>query len=136
MACTCVCVCVRVRACTRIRTFSPSVYLTLCDPMDYITLQAPLSLEFSRQGHWRGLPFPTSGDLPDPGIEPEPLAVPALAGGFFTTLPPGKRVCVYVCICTHTNMCNSMDMPHKYAECEEPHAKKKFRLSDLICMKL
>ena len=48
--------------------------------------QAPLSLEFSRQEYWCGLPFPSPGDLPDPGIKP---ASPGLAGGFFTTEPPG-----------------------------------------------
>ena len=42
---------------------------------------------FSRQEFWSGLPFPSPGDLPDPGIEP---VSPALAGGFFTTEPPGK----------------------------------------------
>ena len=52
--------------------------------------KAPLSLEFSRQGCWRGLSFPTPGDLPDPGIEPTSLVSPALTGGFFTTVPPGK----------------------------------------------
>ena len=46
--------------------------------------QVPLSMEFSGQEYWRGLPFPP-GNLPDPGIEPELLASPALAGGFFTT---------------------------------------------------
>ena len=35
-----------------------------------VVCQAPLSLEFSRQEYWSGLPFPSSGDLPDPGIEP------------------------------------------------------------------
>ena len=44
--------------------------------------QAPPSLGFSRQEHWSGLPFPSPGDLPDPGIEP---MSPALAGRFFTT---------------------------------------------------
>ena len=47
--------------------------------------QASLSMELSRQEYWSGLPFPTPGDLPDPGIEPEYLASPALAGRFFTT---------------------------------------------------
>ena len=47
--------------------------------------QAPLSLGFSRQEYWSGLPFPSPGDLPDPGIEPESLMFPALAGRFFTT---------------------------------------------------
>ena len=49
--------------------------------------QAPPSIGFPRQESWSGLPFPSPGDLPDPGIEP---ASPALAGGFFTTEPPGK----------------------------------------------
>ena len=45
---------------------------------------------FPRQEYWSGLPFPTPGDLPDPEIELTSLASPALAGGFFTTEPPGK----------------------------------------------
>ena len=40
------------------------------------------------------MPFPSLGDLPDPGIEPGSLASPALAGGLFTSEPPGKRLCV------------------------------------------
>ena len=47
--------------------------------------QAPLSMGFSRQEYWSGLPCPPPGDLPDPGIEPVSLMSPALAGGFFTT---------------------------------------------------
>ena len=43
---------------------------TLCDPMDCTACQAPLSMGFSRQEYWSGLPFPSPGDLPDPGIEP------------------------------------------------------------------
>ncbi|ELR53043.1 hypothetical protein M91_06274, partial [Bos mutus] len=46
---------------------------------------APLPMEFFRQEYWSGLPFPTPGDLPNPGIEPASLASPTLAGGFFTT---------------------------------------------------
>ena len=42
---------------------------------------------FSRQEYWSGLPFPSPGDLPQPGIEPMSLASP---GRFFTTEPPGK----------------------------------------------
>jgi len=57
---------------------------TLFDPMD-CACQAPLFMEFSRQDYWSELPFPTPGDLPDPGIEPTPLASPALTGEFFTT---------------------------------------------------
>ena len=47
-------------------------------------------MRFSRQEYWSVLPFPPPGDLPDPGIEPASLASPALAGGFFTTEPPGE----------------------------------------------
>ena len=43
--------------------------------------QAPLSMDFSRQEHWSGQPFPSPGDIPDPGIKP---ASPAFAGRFFT----------------------------------------------------
>ena len=43
------------------------------------------SVEFSRQEYWSGLPFPSLGDLPDPGIKSESLISPELAGGFFTT---------------------------------------------------
>ena len=52
-----------------------------------IACQAPLSVGFSRQEYWRGLPFSSPGDLPQPGIEP---VFSALAGEFFTTEPPGK----------------------------------------------
>ena len=49
-----------------------------------VVRQASLSMEFSRQEYRNGLPFPTPGDLPNPGIELASLASPALAGGFFT----------------------------------------------------
>ena len=56
-----------------------------------VARQTPLSMGFSRQEYWSGLPCPPPGDLPDPGIKPAPLASPALAGGFFTTVPGGKH---------------------------------------------
>ena len=52
--------------------------------------QAPPSMGFSRQEYRSGLPFPSPGDLPNPGIELTSLPSPALAGGFFTTEPPVK----------------------------------------------
>ena len=70
-----------------------------CDVLSHILLfvtpwtvahQAPLSMEVFRQESWSGLPFLTPGDLPDPGVEPTSLESSALAGGFFTTAPPGK----------------------------------------------
>ena len=58
---------------------------TLCNPMNYSPHQTPLSMEFSRQEYWSGLPFPSSGHLPDSGIEPTSSVSPALSGRFFTT---------------------------------------------------
>ena len=55
-----------------------------------VACQAPLPMGFSRQEYWSGLPFPSPGDIPDTGIKPGSLASPALAVGFFTTVPPGK----------------------------------------------
>ena len=52
-----------------------------------VACQAPLSMEFSRQEYWSGFPFPSPGDLPDPGFESASLVSPALAGGFFTIVP-------------------------------------------------
>ena len=52
-----------------------------------VARQAPLSIEFSRQGYWSGLPFPFPGDLCDPEAE---LVSPALTDEFFTIEPPGK----------------------------------------------
>ena len=45
---------------------------------------------FPKQEYWSGLPFPPPGDLPDPGIEAGSPLSPALAGGFFTIMPPRK----------------------------------------------
>ena len=59
---------------------------TLFDPMDY-SLPGSSVMGFPRQEYWSGLPFPSLGDLPHSGIEPES---PILAGGFFTTEPPRK----------------------------------------------
>ena len=58
--------------------------------------QAPLSMGFSRQEYQKGLPFPTPGNLPEPGIE---HTSPALAGRFYTTEPPRK----FIENCFHLN---------------------------------
>ena len=71
-----------VRACGHVQSLS---CMTLCDSLDY---SPPGSVHgFSRQEYWSGLPFPSAGGLPDPGIKP---ASTALAGRFFTAEPPGK----------------------------------------------
>ena len=54
---------------------------------------APLSMGFSREEYWSGLPFPSPGTLPDPGMEP---VSPALADKFCTTEPPVKSIYMYI----------------------------------------
>ena len=64
---------------------------TLCDPKDCNPPGSSLCpWGFSRQEYWSGLPYPLSGDLPKPGIEP---GSPALVGGFFTTSATWETLC-------------------------------------------
>ena len=79
-ACHIECVCV----------LSCFVRVRLCDPMD---CSPPGSSVYGilHQEYWSGSPCPPPGDLPDPGIEPVSPASPALAGGFFTAEPPGRK---------------------------------------------
>ena len=58
----------------------------LCDPWT-VAHQAPQSMGFSRQEYWSRLPFPSPGDLPDPGIKP---TSPTLQADTLTSAPPGK----------------------------------------------
>jgi len=71
--CVCVCVCVCVKLLSHVQLFAT--------PWT-VARQDPLSMGFSRQEYWSGLPFPSPWDLPNPGIEP---GSPALQAGFFTT---------------------------------------------------
>ena len=73
-----VCVCVCVCALSHVRLF--------VTPWT-VALQAPLSMEFSRQEYCNGLPFIPLGDLPNPGFKPSFPVSPALEGRFFTTEP-------------------------------------------------
>ena len=57
-----------------------------------VARQASLSTRFSKQEYWSELPFPSLEDLSNPGIK---SSSPALAGGFFTTEPPGKPLNIY-----------------------------------------
>ena len=70
-----------------------------------VALQAPLPMKFSRQEYWSGLPFPSPGDLPDPGIEP---GFPTLQADSLPSEPPGKSyviICVYICVCVYIYVC-------------------------------
>ena len=76
-----------VFVCVYVCVISRSV---LSDYLWPLACQAPLSMEFSRQEYWSELTFSTPGDLPKPGIKSASLASPALAGGFFTAVPPAS----------------------------------------------
>ena len=71
---------------TRVKVKVAQKCPALCNPMD-CSPQAPLSMEFSRQKYWSGYPFPSSRDLPDPGIKP---GSPALQAGSLPSEPPRK----------------------------------------------
>ena len=67
-------------------TFFLQACMLSCSVMSAVAHQAPLSMRFSRQKYWGGLPFPTPRDLPDPAIEPVSPASSALARRFFNTV--------------------------------------------------
>ena len=79
--------------------------LTLCDPMDCIAYQVPLSVEFSRPEYWSGLPFPSPGDLCNPGIKPRS---PALQADSLLLAPLGSpEQCLCVCV-SHSVVSDSL----------------------------
>ena len=67
---------------------------TLCNPMDSSLHQAPPSMGLSRQEYWRGLPFPSPGNLPDPGIEAGSPALQADALLSELSIMPSKFILV------------------------------------------
>ena len=64
-----------------------------------VALQALLSMGFSRQEYWSGLPCSPPGGLPDPGIKPAPLKSPELAGRFLTTSATWETSNLYNVVC-------------------------------------
>ena len=94
--CVCVCVCVCVWA----RTLSCISHVPLFTPWTVAHQAHPLSMGFSTQEFWSGLPCPPPGDLPNPGIEPTSLMSPALTGGFFNTSSTWEAY-IYVCVCVY-----------------------------------
>ena len=85
--CNLVCVCVYVCICMYVQ--SPS-FVCFCVTLCMLAHRAPLSMGFSRQEHWSGLPCPPRWDLPHPGIDPSSLMSAVFAGGFLPLVPPGK----------------------------------------------
>ena len=70
--------------------------MSLCDPWT-VAHQAPPSMGFSRQEHWSGFPFPSTGDLPDPGIKPRS---PTLRADALTSAPQGKPLNIRIQVLT------------------------------------
>ena len=77
---------------------------TLCDPWT-VAHQAPLSMGFSRKEYWSGLPFPSPGDLPNPGIE---SGSPTLQADALTSDPPGKKH-IYFCFIDYAKAFDCVD---------------------------
>ena len=82
---------------------SSSASHCMCDVLSHVQLcatpwtvahQVPLSMGFSRQEYWAGLPYPSPGCFPNSGIEPASLASPELAGMFFTTSDTWEAPCM------------------------------------------
>ena len=107
--------------------------------------QAPLSMGFSRQECWSGLPFPPPGDLPEPGIEPESLLSPALARRFFTTCATMVVYCrahliemrslVWVLVQQDQCPCEDGKLGHRHAQREDSclQAKERCPEQSLSC---
>ena len=103
---------VKVKSLSRVRLFAT--------PWT-VAHQAPPSMGFSRQEYWSGLPVPSSGDLPDPGIEPRS---PTLWEDALTPEPPGKQElyilvcwCVCMCVCSVAQSCLTLCYP---MDCSPP----------------
>ena len=107
---------------------------TLCDSWT-VAHQAPPSMGFSRQEYWSGLPFPSPGDLPDPGIEPRS---PKLQADALTSAPPGKPMSNVdstiknIDITFQTNVClvKAMVFPVVMYRCESWTQKAEYRRND------
>ena len=100
------------------------LYLSCACVLSYIWLfvtprtlacQVSLSIEFSRQEYWSGLPFSTQGDLPDPAIKPKCPVSPALAGRFFKRQDCQKRRLNYL---SSWFWCKNESQKYKYSICK------------------
>ena len=100
-----------------------------------IAHQAPLSMGFSRQECWSGLPFPSPGGLPHPGIKLTSLTSPALAGGFFITSTTWEvlftsQVCPFPW-CDPSGFCLNMVLPQWNQPSPLPLSPKSLKIKEL-----
>ena len=103
---------------------------TLCNPWTVACL-ASLSIGFSRQEYWSGLPCPSPGDLPDPGTESQSLVSPALIGGFFTSFPlvsPGKPLGFF-------KLVTSLIHSNQFAKSSVISFRRNYRRYTFLCSK-
>ena len=87
-----------ILCCVHACVLSHFSYVRLFTKLWTLPRQAPLSMGFSRQEYWSGLPCPPPGDLPAPGTEPISLMSPALAGGFLTTSATVEALVLCSCV--------------------------------------
>ena len=88
---------------------------------------------FSRQGYWSGLPFPVPEDLPHPGFTLTSLASPALAGGSFTTKPPGKPAIAWSITITSATMDINVSLLQVRCYAKTFHLLSHFNLTTIPC---
>ena len=103
----------------------------LCDLMD-CSLPGSSVHGISKKEYWSGLPFHSPGDLPDPRIEPASLASPALAGGFFTTEPPGKSTP----ICQNLKKKVDIEALTGHSHVQHPHGLSNISLSQAFVLEI
>ena len=104
-----VCVFVCVYTCMHACVLSRFSHVLLFANLWTLARQASLSVRFSRQEYWSGLPCPLPGDLPDSGIKPVSLMSLALAGGFFTTSATWEAHFTHSSVCV--SIANSQSIP-------------------------
>ena len=96
-----------------------------------VACQSPMSMGFFRQEYWSGLPFPSPGNLSNPGFKP---VSPALAGGFVTTELPGKPqlgwLCVCVCLCVCVLSRSVISNSYNPIDCSLPGSSMGFSRQD------
>ena len=96
----------RYYICVLVCILSRSSHVQLFATLWTVARQAPLSMEFSRQEYWSGLPSPSSGDLPHPGIKPMSPASPALQANSLSAELPGKPQVLYVLFTSFLSLYN------------------------------
>ena len=85
-----------------------------------VAWQAPLSMGFSRQEYWSGLPCPPPGDLPDPGIKPESLMSPGLSGEFLTTSTTWEAPLIQMLLLFSYSVVSNSLLPHRLQHARLP----------------